>query len=197
MIRTTIAGLTAAAAIAGSLALAVPAQAAPADELGNPYDFNIVNAAIEATEIELPATFTAFFPNDRAFEVLANNLGLLGSNYRYGATVDEGKILDALVKSDGEVSGLTLGEIEAVLAYHVVPDAALTGADVVAGKRIKSLTMANGDTLKAYVVSKSAPFIVLGDQDGRFFNDYVVNSKIDYVKTDNVVIHGISDVLLP
>lgn len=197
MIRKTLAGLTAAAAMAGSLAFAVPAQAADPIGDGDPYNFDIVNAAIAATDADVIlgglASYTAFLPNDRAFEVLAKSRGLLGSDFRYGATVNEQKVLDALV---GE---LTLPTIEAVLLYHVVTGETITGDDVVSGKRIKSLTMANGQELKVYVVSKNAPFIVLGDQDGRFFNDYVVKSKINfgYEPGDAVVVHGISDVLIP
>jgi uncharacterized surface protein with fasciclin (FAS1) repeats len=198
MIRKTIAGLTAAAAIAGSLALAAPAQADSFE--GDPYDFDIVTTAVAATGIELPDTYTAFFPNDRAFEVLANNLGLLGPNYRYGAQVNEGKILGALVRGvgDDQPGDLTLDQVEAVLAYHVVPNAYLPGSAVLAGSRYKELTMANGQTLKVYVVSKTAPFIVLGDRDGRFLNDYVVKSKINVIDNKSTqVVHGISDVLLP
>jgi uncharacterized surface protein with fasciclin (FAS1) repeats len=198
MIRKTIAGLTAAAAIAGSLALAAPAQADAFE--GDPYDFDIVNTAITATGIDLPSTFTAFFPNDRAFEVLANNLGLLGPTYKYGAKVDEAKIVEALVRGvgDDQAGDLTLDQVEAVLAYHVVPNAYLPGAAVVAGSRYKELKMANGQVVKVYVVSKTTPFIVLGDQDGRFFNDFVVKSKINVIDNGSTqVVHGISDVLLP
>jgi hypothetical protein len=59
--------------------------------------------------------------------------------------------------------------------------------------------MANGQRLGAIVLSRSAgfPIIMLGDTGGSFFNDYVVKSKIDVIQADNVVVHGISDVLLP
>jgi uncharacterized surface protein with fasciclin (FAS1) repeats len=195
MIRKTIAGLTAAAAIAGSLALAAPAQASTIGD-GNPYNFDIVKAAIAATNADDALagldSYTAFFPNDRAFEVLAKSQGVLAPDHQYGGTVDETSIVTGLVNKLG------LPAIEQVLLYHVVPNAYLPGAEVLAGNRIKTLTMANNQVLKVYVVSKSAPFIVLGDQDGRFFNDYVVKSKINAIDDGkSTVVHGISDVLLP
>jgi uncharacterized surface protein with fasciclin (FAS1) repeats len=193
MFRKAITTFAAAAALAAPIAIAAPAQAVEVD--GNPYDFDIVTAAIDATGAdEVLATldsYTAFFPNDRAFEVLAKEQGLLPAGYKYGATVDEEQIFNALVE------GLGVETITEVLFYHVFPGAALEGADVVAGPRIKTLTMANGQNLKVYVLSKSRPVIVLGDKDGRFFNDFVVRSKINFINSEDAVVHGISDVLLP
>ena len=193
MIRKAILGAAAAAAVAAPLAFAAPAPASESIGDGDPYNFDIVNAAISATNADDALagldSYTAFLPNDRAFEVLAKNKGLIQG--KYGATVNEQEIFDALV------AGLGPDKIEAVLLYHVVPNATLRGADVLAGSRIKSLTMADGNQLKVYVVSKSTPFIVLGDKDGRWFNDYVVKSKINMIDTPRAVAHGISDVLLP
>ncbi len=161
---------------------------------GNPYDFDIVTKAALVTGADgiLAGldSFTLFAPNDRAFEVLAKDLGLLPKGYRFSATVDETQIFNA-------IAGLGVDTITAVLLYHVVPNAKLTGSDVVSGSWYKKLTMANDQKLKVFVLSKRAPFIVLGDQDGRFFNDTVVRSKIDVIETDNTVVHGISNVLLP
>jgi uncharacterized surface protein with fasciclin (FAS1) repeats len=164
---------------------------------GNPYDFDIVTFAALATGADktlasLPA-FTLFAPNDRAFEVLANKLGLLGKSYRYGATVDEKAVTLALVKALG------VDKIRQVLLYHVFAGARVTGSQVLSGPFYQRLTMANGQKLSVTVLSRSAafPVIILGDKDGRWLNDYVVKSKIDVVKTPNAVVHGISDVLLP
>ena len=164
---------------------------------GNPYDFDIVTkAAIATGAVDTLAslrTFTLFAPNDRAFEVLANRLGLLGPNHRFGATVDEKRGTAALV------GALGLDTIRGVLLYHVFTGARVTGAQVLSGPFYQRLTMANGQKLSITVLSRSAafPVIVLGDKDGRWFNDLVVKSKIDVVKTPNAVVHGISDVLLP
>ncbi len=161
----------------------------------NPYDFDIVTKAALATgATDILAgldSFTLFAPNDRAFEVLAKQQGLLGKDYRYSRTIDEGKVFNALVK------GLGVEKITEVLLYHVYAGGKATGADVLSGPRYQRLAMANGQSLKVYVLSKRWPLIVLGDKDGRFLNDRVVKSKIDVVETDNTVVHGISDVLLP
>lgn len=216
-----IAAVVAGTAIAAGavLATAPSASALPADETksfltaltktyddpldptvkhdGNPYDFDIVTkAAIATGAVDILAglpKFTLFAPNDRAFEVLANQKGWLGANYRYGATVDEKRVITALI------THLGIDKIKQVLLYHVLVGARVTGSDVLAGPFYQRLTMANGQKLSVTVLSRSAsfPVIILGDKDGRWFNDYVVKSKIDVVKTDNAVVHGISDVLLP
>ena len=84
-----------------------------------------------------------------------------------------------------------------VLLYHVVPNAKVTGKDVLSGPFSQRISMANGEKLRVTVLSRSArfPVILLGDKDGKFFNDSVVRSKINAVETDNTVVHGISGVL--
>jgi uncharacterized surface protein with fasciclin (FAS1) repeats len=161
---------------------------------GNPYDFDIVTKAAlvtgaDGTLASLDA-FTLFAPNDRAFEVLAKDLGLLGKDYKFSRTVDETKVFNA-------IASLGTDTITQVLLYHVVPNAKATGSDVVSGPKRQTLGMANGQDLKVNVLSKRWPLIVLGDKDGRYFNDIVVPSKIDVIETDNTVVHGISGVLLP
>lgn len=167
----------------------------PADN--NAYDFDIVTKAVlatgaDATLASLPA-FTVFAPNDRAFEVLAFRVGALGKNHRFGAKVDEAKVYNALVAKLG------VDTIRKVLLYHVAPGVRVTGQQVLAGPRTQKLTMANTQKLGVTVLSRNAafPVVVLGDKDGRPLNDQVVKSKIDVVKTDNAVVHGISDVLMP
>ena len=166
---------------------------------GNPYDFQVLTTAVIATglvdTVKSLDGVTIFAPNDRAFEVLANKLGLLGSGYRYGATVDEDKIVAALLTLPNAVD-----TIKAIVLYHVFTGGALAGADVVKlpvfGTKI---TMANGQKLRITNLTRftRVPTIILGDKDGSFFNDYVVRSKVDYVKVPGAVVHGISDVLLP
>lgn len=163
---------------------------------GNPYDFDIVTkAALVTGATDTLAgldSFTLFAPNDRAFEVLAKDLGLLGKNYRFGAKVDETKVFNA-------IAGLGTETITEVLLYHVIPDAQVTGKAVLSGPFTQRISMANGEDLRVTVLSRSArfPIIILGDKDGKFFNDSVVRSKIDVIQTDNTVVHGISNVLLP
>ncbi len=166
---------------------------------GNPYDFQIVTTAVIRTEL-VPTLasldgITVFAPNDRAFEVLANKLGLLGPNYRYGATVDEDKIVAALLTLPNAVA-----TIKAIVLYHVFTGGAVDGAAATAlpvfGTR---LMMANGQKLGITNFTRftGTPTLILGDKDGSFFNDYVVKSKVDVIKVPGAVVHGISDVLLP
>ena len=160
---------------------------------GNPYDFDIVTKAALATGADKVlaglGSFTLFAPNDRAFEVTANNLGLLGKNYKYSAKVDETKVFNAIVGSGVDVTE--------ILLYHVIPNAKVTGKQVLSGPFTQRVDMANGEKLRVTVLSRSAkfPVIVLGDKDGRVLNDLVV--RPDVIQTQNTVVHSVSDVLLP
>lgn len=170
----------------------------PADTSdGNPYDFDIVTkAAIETGAVSTLTSldaFTLFAPNDRAFEVLAKDLGLLGKNYRLGARVDETRVFNAIADAAAQ-DKINLTD---VLLYHVVPNAKVTGSAVLSGPFTQRLTMANQESLRVTVLSRSArfPVIVLGDRDGKVLNDLVY--RPDVISTDNTVVHAVSDVLLP
>ena len=160
---------------------------------GNPYDFDIVTKAALVTGADKILagldSFTLFAPNDRAFEVTANNLGLLGKNYKYSAKVDETRVFNAIASSGVDVTE--------ILLYHVIPNAKVTGKQVLSGPFTQRIDMANQEKLRVTVLSRSArfPVIVLGDKDGRVFNDLVV--RPDVISTENTVVHSVSDVLLP
>ena len=160
---------------------------------GNPYDFDIVTKAALVTGADKILagldSFTLFAPNDRAFEVTANNLGLLGKNYKYSAKVDETRVFNAIANSGVDVTE--------ILLYHVIPNAKVTGKQVLSGPFTQRIDMANQEKLRVTVLSRSArfPVIVLGDKDGRVFNDLVV--RPDVISTENTVVHSVSDVLLP
>ena len=160
---------------------------------GNPYDFDIVTKAALVTGADKTLagldSFTLFAPNDRAFEVTANNLGLLGKNYKYSAKVDETRVFNAIASSGVDVTE--------ILLYHVIPNAKVTGKQVLSGPFTQRIDMANQEKLRVTVLSRSArfPVIVLGDKDGRVFNDLVV--RPDVISTENTVVHSVSDVLLP
>ena len=160
---------------------------------GNPYDFDIVTKAALVTGADKTlaslGSFTLFAPNDRAFEVTANNLGLLGKNYRYSAKVDETRVFNAIANSGVDVTE--------ILLYHVIPNAKVTGKQVLSGPFTQRIDMANQEKLRVTVLSRSPrfPVIVLGDKDGRVFNDLVV--RPDVISTENTVVHSVSDVLLP
>ncbi|MGB5952007.1 MAG: fasciclin domain-containing protein [Ornithinimicrobium sp.] len=164
---------------------------------GNPYDFDIVTKAVLLTGTDATLagldSFTLFAPNDRAFEVLAYRQGLLGDDFRFRSTVDEKAVTEALVE------GLGAEAITTVLLYHAIPGAKADGENILTGFKNRRLETATGQGLGVKVVSRSAryPLILLRDKDGRRYNDWVVPSKIDVVETDNAVVHGVSDVLLP
>jgi uncharacterized surface protein with fasciclin (FAS1) repeats len=166
---------------------------------GDPYDFQILTSAVIATDlvetVQSLNNVTIFAPNDRAFEVLANKLGLLGKNYRYGATVDEDKIVAALLTLPNAAE-----TIKAIIFYHVYTGGALPGKAVVKLPVFGTkLTMANGQKLSVTNFSRftGKPTVILGDKDGVWWNDLVVKSKVDAIKVPGAVVHGISDVLLP
>ncbi len=210
-IATTVAATAAAAGMA--IGMAAPATALSDGETGeflgkltatyndptvssdgNPYDFDIVTKAALLTGADKTlaslGSFTLFAPNDRAFEVTANNLGLLGKNYKYSAKVDETKVFNA-------IAGLGVDAVTEVLLYHVIPNAKVTGKQVLSGPFTQRIDMANSEKLRVTVLSRSSrfPVIVLGDKDGRVFNDLVV--RPDVISTENTVVHSVSDVLLP
>ena len=168
---------------------------------GDPYDFQILTTALKATGLDATLktlnNITVFAPNDRAFETLAKKKGLLDPSYRIGAKVDEDKIVAGLLKLKNPVE-----TISAIVLYHVYTAGALPGSAVVKLPVFGTkLTMANQQTLSVTNLTRftgGRPTVILGDKDGVWWNDQVVRSKVDYVAIPNeVVVHGISDVLLP
>ena len=217
--RKTIAGFTAAAALAGGLALAAPAQAAGpsslAEVLGvgnnslgfdsNAYDFDILREAAEAVLAAKPTSpvgllangnvpLTAFIPNDRAFAVL--EYSLTGTWER-----NEAKVFSGIVAAAGTL-GNPIDVIEQVLLYHVLPGAAVESGTVLglkgASKADRTFTMANQGTITINVYSSNPrwPFVVIADQDPNALNPTLVQSKLD-IEAGKQIAHGISLVLRP
>jgi uncharacterized surface protein with fasciclin (FAS1) repeats len=206
MIRKTIAGLTAAAAIAGSLALAAPAQAddpktiadillsdAAGDVNGfdrNWYDFDIVTQAVlafpalEAAASDPKASLTVFAPNDRAFQVLVKDL--TGT-----WLTSEKAIFDVLAGNPA------LGTI---LNYHIVKGK-ISAADALKSDGAEPPTLLGAgptETFEVDVVSKNFQFIVLKDEDKTDLNPWIVRSKFNVGgDLSNGYIHGIGLVLRP
>jgi uncharacterized surface protein with fasciclin (FAS1) repeats len=213
--RTLAAFAAGTALVAGSLLATAPAASADSPTSGqqvstllglenggtndgNPYDFDIVTTAIKATglipTVESLTDFTVFAPNDRAFEVLAVKTGAFPKNHKFGATVDEAAIVNALVTKLG------IDTIRNVVLYHVFTGGAVNGAAATALPVFGTkLTMADGQKLGITNLTRffGAPTLILGDKDGNFFNDYVVRSKVDVINIPGAAVHGISDVLLP
>jgi uncharacterized surface protein with fasciclin (FAS1) repeats len=165
---------------------------------GNPYDFDIVTKAVLVTGADgilaSLGSFTLFAPNDRAFEQTALRLGLLPSGYRVGASVNEKVVFEA-------VAGLGIPTVTNILLYHVVPGARVLGADAIKlptfGTKLDTALAGQKIGVTNLTRIFRTPTLILTDNDGRLINDFVVKSKIDVVKTDNAVVHGVSDVLLP
>lgn len=220
-IKKAIAGLTAtAAALAGGIALATPAQATPdslAGVLGvgdeslgfdkNRYDFDILREAAEAVlaaDSNSPVgvladgsvPLTAFIPNDRAFQVL--EWSLTGSwEWR------ESEVFDGIVAAAGTL-GDPIEVIEGILLYHVYNGelGAVDSATVLslkgAPKEARTLTMAAGGDVTLRVLSDSPkrPFVVLKDNDRNAFDPTLIRSKLD-IRAGEQIAHGISLVLRP
>ena len=217
MIRKTIAGLTAAAAIAGSLALAAPAQAddnpatttlfeAVAASLGdnkgeatdrNWYDFDILANGVLAAGLDdeldaAKANLTVFIPNDRAFQALVADL--VGPKYWFA---NEATILGELVK----IEAANKGTLATVITYHAVngvngapsgPIDAATALSVPKGTKLNTL---QGSDITIYPLPRLGTAI-LADQDPNDANPFLVRSKLDIVASNGIA-HGISFVLRP
>ncbi len=219
-IRKSIAGLTAAAALAGGLALAAPAQAASPGSLagvlgvGNQSlgldstvndDFDILREAVEAVLAAKPTSpvgvladgstpVTAFIPNDRAFQVFERSL--TGTWER-----SEAAVLNGIVAAAGTL-GNPIDVIEQVLLYHVLPGVAVDSGTVLglkgAPKAHRTFAMANGGTITVNVLSSSPrwPIVTLADKDRDAFDPFLVKSKLD-IKAGSQIAHGIGLVLRP
>jgi len=221
-IKRIIAGATAAAAaLAGGVALAAPAQASSGSlaevlgvDLTTPgtgpfdrdwYDFDLVREAAEVVLVNKPtspvglladgdAALTAFIPNDRAFQVL-----------EYSLTGDwewtEKEVLDGIVAAAGTL-GNAVDVVETILLYHVFPGAAVDSATVLSLKGApadqRTLTMANGGTVTLQILSANPrfPVVVLRDADPDALNPTLVKSKLD-IKAGAQIAHGVSLVLRP
>ena len=111
---------------------------------------------------------TAFIPNDRAFQVLADDL-----TKRWPTT--EEKIFAALVDAVG------VDAIEQVLLYHVVPGAAITKSAAVNANGAE-LTTAQGATIKVRVYNRQLPIVELRDKDTNDVNPFLVPRALDINK---------------
>jgi uncharacterized surface protein with fasciclin (FAS1) repeats len=158
----------------------------------NPYDYDIVTAAVLAVLAAKPSSpvkvltdgtvpLTAFLPNDRAFKLLVHQLT--------GQWVASEKALFAVVASLG------IDTVEQVLLYHVVPGATITAADAVKANGAV-LTTAQGGTLTVHVHQwKTGPSVRIFDTTPGNWDPRVV--KYDINAGNLQIAHGINRVLLP
>jgi uncharacterized surface protein with fasciclin (FAS1) repeats len=204
-VRTSAAGLAAAALAAASFAAPAPAQAAAqkpkptsiaqvlaAD--GHRFDqkwgdFDILDAAVGAVLEAKPKSpvgalakgkvkLTAFAPTDRAFRQLAHTL-----------TKTWPKTEKATFNAIAEAAGIDT--VEAVLLYHVVPGRTLTAAKVVEADGAR-LTTAQGGKVTVHVGKKG---VRLADADRGRRDPRVIATDVN--KGNPQVAHVIDRVLLP
>ncbi len=198
-IRTLLGGTLAAAALAGSLALATPAGATTGNTIGdiaaasladNPggaatdsnwYDFDILANAVVASGL-LPAAqdpnanLTVFAPNDRAFQVLVASLG--------GGWRNEAGVLDFLVNTVG------LPTVKNVVLYHILPQA-LTAQQLAGRTNIPTLLPdANIQAVKRVPFTS---WLNVVDNDPNAINGLVYKS----IPASNGIIHVTAFVLRP
>jgi uncharacterized surface protein with fasciclin (FAS1) repeats len=158
----------------------------------NPYDFDILTAAVNAVLKAKPGSkvavladgkvaLTAFLPTDRAFENLVRDL--TGSRAR----PSEQKAFTA-------VAGLGIDTVEAVLLYHVVPGSTITRSTAVRANGAK-LTTAAGSTVTVRVRGRCFPRVTLRDADPSDRNPRIV--KFDINKGNRQIAHAIDAVLRP
>ena len=208
-----LAGLSLGVAIAvgGSLTVSPAASAAPAapatasatgttslasvllkDKSGfdhNDKDYDVLTAAVLAVLKARPhskvsvltkgnVALTAFLPDDRAFRLLVEDI--TGKDY----TSEK----DVFTK----VASLGIPTVEAVLLYHVVPGATITGAQAAKANGVK-LTTAQGGKITVHVFKNHKISLVDADTNDR--DPKVI--KTDINKGNKQIAHGIDRVLRP
>ncbi len=158
----------------------------------NPYDYDIVTAAVLAVLKAKPSSpvkvltdgtvpLTAFLPNDRAFRLLVHQLA--------GKWVADEKDVFAAV------AGLGIDTVEQVLLYHVVVGATITAADAVKANGAV-LTTAQGGTLTVHVYHwRTGPSVRIFDTSPGNWDPRVVRYDINAGNLQ--IAHGINRVLLP
>jgi uncharacterized surface protein with fasciclin (FAS1) repeats len=158
----------------------------------NPYDFDILSAAVGAVLKAKPnspvavladgkVALTAFLPTDRAFENLVRDL-------------THSRTLPSEQKAFTAVAGLGIDTVEAILLYHVVPGATITRKAAVKANGAK-LTTAAGATITVRVSGRCFPVVSLRDADPNDRNPRVVIFDIN--KGNRQIAHAIDAVLRP
>jgi uncharacterized surface protein with fasciclin (FAS1) repeats len=158
----------------------------------NPYDFDILDAAVDAVLKAKPdspvavladgkVALTAFLPDDRAFENLARD-------------VTGSRRLPSEKQAFATVAGLGIDTVEGVLLYHVIPGVTITRKAAVKADGAK-LTTAAGSTVTVRVTGRCLPRVSLRDADTNDRDPRVV--KFDINKGNRQIAHAIDAVLRP
>ena len=191
------------AAVAGSVMVAAPAQAAGTTSLAevlaadgnrldrNWDDFDIVEKAVYAVLEAKPESpvavladgstaLTAFVPTDRAFRRLVFDLSGERLAREAGVLRAVGKVAD-------------VDTLEAVLLYHVVPGATVTYAQALQADGA-ALGTALGEDLRVNVIDRN---VRLRDLDPDDRNARVLRDAKNINKGNEQIAHGINQVLRP
>jgi uncharacterized surface protein with fasciclin (FAS1) repeats len=191
------------AAVAGSVMVAAPAQAAGTTSLAevlaadgnrldrNWDDFDIVEKAVYAVLEAKPESpvavladgntaLTAFVPTDRAFRRLVFDLSGDRLAREAGVLRAVGKVAD-------------VDTLEAVLLYHVVPGATVTYAQALQADGA-ALGTALGEDIRVNVIDRN---VRLRDLDTDDRNARVLREAKNINKGNEQIAHGINQVLRP
>lgn len=159
----------------------------------NGYDYDILAAAVKAVLKAKPGSkvavlgdgktaLTAFLPNDRAFELLVQD-------------ITKSRKLPGESAAFAAVAGLGIDTVETVLLYHVVPGATITKSAALRSDHAK-LATATGSKIKIEVYGpRWHKRIALIDAD-RSDRDPRIN-RFDINKGNRQIAHGIDRVLRP
>ena len=153
----------------------------------NKGDFDILITAVVTADLagalsDAGADLTVFAPTDKAFALLARDLG-------YKGAYDEAAMWSYLVAALTELgSGDPIPVLTNVLLYHVAPES-ISFAQVRAARSAQVDTLLPGASLTVNVrqIVDAAPSR----------RDAIIKPSLTDVNTSNGVIHGITRVLLP
>ncbi|WP_433792629.1 fasciclin domain-containing protein [Actinoplanes sp. CA-252034] len=157
----------------------------------NGHDYDILAAAVQAVLKAKPSSpvkvltdgktkLTAFLPNDRAFQLLVQD-------------ITKSKKLPGEKKAFTAVAGLGIDTVESVLLYHVVPGARINAKTALKSDNVKLKTAA-GSPIKVNVYSHGRKISII-DLDFSDRNARVV--RVDINKASRQIAHGVDRVLRP
>ncbi|PWJ27373.1 fasciclin domain-containing protein [Branchiibius hedensis] len=182
-----------AAAPAGSRSLAAYLTAGGVGFDNNPFDYDIVTAAVLAVVKAKPSSpvallaqgnvpLTAFLPEDFAFRNLVHDL--------------TGKWVRSEQQVFNVVGSLGIDTIEQILEYHVVPGKTIDALTALRSDNAVLPTALAGKTFTVDVL-KPLPLIRLKDNDPNAADPYVNLFQLNLNYGNKQIAHGITAVLRP
>ncbi|MFC6712512.1 fasciclin domain-containing protein [Branchiibius cervicis] len=178
---------------AGSRSLAAYLTAGGVGFDNNPYDYDIVTAAVLAVVKAKPTSpvalladgnvpLTAFLPEDFAFRNLVHDL--------------TGKWVRSEQQVFNVVSSLGIDTIEQILEYHVVPGKTIDAVTALRSDNAVLPTALAGKTFTVDVL-KPLPLIRLKDNDPNTADPFVNLFQLNLNYGNKQIAHGITAVLRP